>query len=171
MKCIVLVFALLLLAPLAFTAPQNFFCPSTQQVIQGNGFTVGFSCSVSSQPVIIPINSHGNTSDQNNFVSGNFNTWDYSLTLLSSQIQGLSLSGTYVFDGMGDTNTWTLSGVGNIVSFTASGYIVNDNLFTVGGGGTAIKFFAPGPVPESSSFVLCFMGASLLGLSLRRLAV
>lgn len=160
MKRTTIAFALLLWGQVAFATPQTLTCDSTQQIIQGSGFTVGFTCTASADALpFVPMGSH--------FFNGGLFIFDYSVTLISSQIQGLALSGTYFASAHDDStppSTWTLSGIGNSVDFTASGYIEEANQFTISGPAGTVVFYAPGPVPENPSLVLCLLGISVLSL-------
>ena len=143
----------------ATAAPQMLTCDTPQQIIQGNGFDLGFSCTVTVQGVIVPAPRFG---EPQNF---DLYTWNYSLTLLSEQIQGLTLSGTFPTDDVHDLGTWTLSNVGDVANFSASGYIEDMNAFTIkGSNGNVMTVYAPGPVPESSSLVLGLLGLATVGV-------
>lgn len=118
-------------------------CNVQQQTIQGNGFDLGFSCTTTVQSV-----------------PGSVDVWDYSITVLSSQINGLVLSGTFYASGHRDNalSTWALSGVGHTIHFDAAGDYPGVNPFTVTGNGSSLTFYAPGPVPEGGTLALGLLG-------------
>ena len=129
---------------------------------------LGFSCTVSAQGVLIPINSHGNTSDPYNFASGTFFTWDYTLTLLSAPMQNFILTGDFIPNGY-SVGTWTLSGVGNSINLVATGYIEQLNVLTIGSGSNSLNVLVPGPVPEAGTLGLALLGLlGIAALALRR---
>ncbi|MFZ0213042.1 MAG: hypothetical protein WBE20_12680 [Candidatus Acidiferrales bacterium] len=177
MKKALTVAALMLWASCAFASPTQEYptaqvmgCGGGEQDITTSSFMLGFTCTLTSETVLIP--DEKDWQNSSDFYSGELYTWYYSLTLLNSQVEGLSLSGSYVFDGGFEgynTATWTLSGVGNTVYFSATGYIPTLDAMTIGAGNNSLTVLIPGPVPEAPTLVLAATGLALLGFCAKRL--
>ena len=144
--------AILIIALPSWSSPVPVLsCGSGQSTISASAiFTLGFSCTESTQPVLVPC---GEGSTCLGYISETLTTYDYNLILLSAPLDNFTVTGTYI-QSPGTTLNWSLTGIGNSLQLVAQGYIEPLNPLTGTGGGHSFDVLVPGPVPEPDTLLL-----------------